>query len=191
MRVAAMLLLTLRGTPTMYMGEEIGMADGYVPFDRLVDPPALNIGPEFGRDGCRTPIQWSADAYAGFSIVEPWLPVDTSHAELNVEAQLQDSVSVLSLYKNLLKLRRENPALNRGSYVGVNNVPDACFVYIREYGDQRFVIALNFTDEAQTLGIEHIGETGIVQLSTELDRMGEVDLSELVLRATEGLIIQL
>ena len=127
-RVAGMMLLTLRGTPTMYMGEEIGMADGYVPADRLVDPPALNIGPEFGRDGCRTPMQWSAEDYAGFSTVEPWLPVDASFTELNVEAQSQDPTSVLSLYKNLLSLRRNNPALQRGSYEGVNSVPDSCFV---------------------------------------------------------------
>lgn len=190
-RLAAMMLLTLRGTPTMYMGEEIGMPDGYVPADRLVDPPALNLGPEFGRDGCRTPVQWSDAPYAGFSTVEPWLPVDANYKEINVEAQLNDPTSVLNLYKTLLKLRRENPALNRGSYEGVNNVPDSCFVYVREHDGQRILIALNFINEQQILGIEHIAETGKLLLSTEMDRSGEVDLSELKLRPNEGLLIKL
>ncbi len=190
-RLAAMMLLTLRGTPTMYMGEEIGMPDGYVPNDRLVDPPALNLGPEFGRDGCRTPIQWSAEPFAGFSTVEPWLPVDEGYLELNVEAQLQNPTSVLSLYKQLLALRHAHPALNRGTYEGVNNIPDACFVYLREHEGQRILIALNFTDQQHILGIEHVAETGKLLLSTELNRSGEVDLSELELRPNEGLMIEL
>jgi alpha-glucosidase len=188
-RVAAMMLLTLRGTPTIYMGEELGMPDGHVPVDRLVDPPALNMGPEFGRDGCRTPFQWSDDVYAGFSTVEPWLPIGETASVINIEAENADPTSVLNLYRQLLRLRRATPALNHGSYEGVDHVPQSCFVYVREWENQRCVVALNFSAKPQTLGIEFLAPHAEILLSTGLDRQGRVDLTELSLRPNEGVIL--
>ena len=190
-RVAGMMLLTLRGAPTMYMGEELGMPNGFVPVDRIVDPPGLQLGPEHSRDGCRTPFQWSADDFAGFSTVEPWLPVGETFQERNMETEKDDPQSVLNLYHRLLEERHNTPALNRGMYVGVNHVPVNTFVYIREWEGERRLIALNFLDIEQSISVEHIAKEGEIILSTELDREGMVSLEDLVLRPNEGLLIKL
>jgi alpha-glucosidase len=136
-RTAAMLLLTLRGTPTLYLGDEIGMADGAVPPDRIQDPQGINLGADRSRDYCRTPMQWSADLNAGFSPVDPWLPVDDSHKQVNVSAQLDDPKSVLTLYRRLMHYRKATPALDRGSYTTVAVTKKNCFVYLREYDGER------------------------------------------------------
>ena len=116
-RVAAMLLLTLRGTPTMYYGDEIGMDDVDVPPEKEVDPWGLQMpGLGLGRDPERTPMQWSAAPNAGFAEanVEPWLPLADDFEKVNVEAQREDAGSLLHLYKQLLTLRRESAALHGG-----------------------------------------------------------------------------
>jgi alpha-glucosidase len=190
-RPAAMMLLTLRGTPTIYMGEELGMEDGVIPQDRLQDPPALIIGPEAGRDPCRTPFHWSAGPHAGFSTVEPWLPVAAGYEQRNVEAQQQDSRSVLALYRALLRLRRATPALDRGSYRPLNDAPAACFVFLREFVGQRRLIAINFGAEPQTLKLNTIATEGRILLSTELDRSGSEKMAALALRPYEGVIVEL
>lgn len=189
-RLAAMMLLTLRGTPTIYMGEEIGMLDGDVPPDRLQDPPALKIGPENGRDPCRTPFQWSAEPYAGFSTVEPWLPVAANYKKLNVEVQKTDDRSVLALYRALLHYRRETPALNRGTYRSYDNVPAPCYVYLREHENERRLIVLNFSGQAWTLSLNALAETGRIIFSTQLDRTGTENLGSLNLRPYEGLLLE-
>jgi len=192
-RVAAVMLLTLRGTPTIYMGEEIGMENGEIPADRLQDPPALIIGPEAGRDPCRTPFQWSADSYTGFSTVEPWLPVAAGYETRNVEAQLKEPRSVLALYQKLLQYRRETPALNRGAYRSLDAVPADCFVFLRTYADQRRLVVLNFGSGAHTLKLDDLAATaeGRVALSTELDRSGVEALASLTLRPYEGVVLEL
>src|SRR3712207_12665 len=114
-RVAAMLLLTLRGTPTIYQGEEIGMTDVPIPPERVQDPWERNV-PGLGRDPQRTPMQWDTTALTGFSTVEPWLPVAANHATDNVAAQTTDSCSMLALYRALIRLRRAELALSIGGY---------------------------------------------------------------------------
>jgi alpha-glucosidase len=191
-RTAAMMLLTLRGTPTIYMGEEIGMEDGEIPLDRLQDPPALIIGPENGRDPCRTPFQWSDEAFAGFSTVEPWLPVAAGYETRNVKTQSNNPTSVLALYRHLLRYRRETAALNRGNYRALTNVPATCFAYLREYEGERRLVVLNFGGTPLTLSLADVAARGEIVLSTELDRSSEnVDLANLKLRPYEGLIVQL
>src|SRR3954470_4797018 len=116
-RVAAMLLLTLRGTPTIYQGEEIGMTDVPIPPGQVQDPWERNVpGRGLGRDPERTPMQWHPTANAGFTTGQPWLPISSNYREVNVASELGDPQSILSLYRALLKIRRATPALVAGSY---------------------------------------------------------------------------
>jgi alpha-glucosidase len=116
-RVAAMMLLTLRGTPTLYYGDEIGIGDVYIPSARVQDPWAKNE-PEtsFNRDKARTPMQWSASRYAGFSETEPWLPVTDDYETRNVACQQAEDGSMLALHRALLSLRARTEELRRGEY---------------------------------------------------------------------------
>ena len=116
-RMAILLLMSLRGNVFVYQGEELGLPQGEVPFDRLVDPEAIANWPEtLGRDGARTPMPWRADApHAGFSTIEPWLPVDPRHPAMAVDRQHTDSASILNLTRRLIALRKDQPALRLGS----------------------------------------------------------------------------
>src|SRR3954470_8021806 len=116
-RVAAMLLLTLRGTPTIYQGEEIGMTDVPILPERVQDPWERNVpGIGLGRDPERTPMQWEAGINAGFSATEPWLPIAPNASTVNVAAQAPDPAPILSLYRTLIQLRRAESALSVGDY---------------------------------------------------------------------------
>ena len=190
-RVAMMLLLTLRGTPTLYYGDEIGMQDVPIPPEREQDPWGKNMpGIGVGRDPERTPMQWEPAPNAGFAPpgVEPWLPLAEDYTMVNVAVQRDDPRSMLSLTRGLLALRRATPALHVGRYRPVEGMPPGCFVYLRESGDQRRLIALNFTDQAQKL---HLSGRGAILISTHMDREGPVDLAALELRGDEGCVIAL
>jgi alpha-glucosidase len=190
-RVAQMLLLTLRGTPTCYYGDELGMQNGYVPPELLYDPQGKD-NPEHSRDYERTPMQWDSTANAGFCApdVTPWLPVAEDYQTYNVAEEQQDPHSFLALTRTLLDLRRSLPALTLGSYQSVDQENETCFVYLREYEDQRFLIALNFSPEEQVVKRAGQGQASIL-LSTHRDRTETQDLSELRLRANEGLLIKI
>lgn len=189
-RTAAMMLLTLRGTPTVYYGEELGMENVPIPLDKIQDPQGINLGAERTRDVCRTPMQWDAGEYAGSSFSEPWLPVSDDFKTRNVEAMKADPVSILNLYRELLALRKRTPALEVGSYMTMNPPAENCFLYKRELDDDAYLIALNFSGEEQTLSVDSLG-LGTCLLSTYMDKKGELDLSSLDLRSHEGLIIKL
>ncbi len=116
-RVAAVLLLTVRGTPTMHYGDEIGMVNVPVPPESVHDPvekrlPGIGMGP----DPQRALLQWSERAYAGFSASAPWLPLANDFTIRNFEKQKNDSTSLLTLYRRLIELRRQNEALSIGEY---------------------------------------------------------------------------
>jgi alpha-glucosidase len=191
-RIAAMLLLTLRGTPTIYFGEEIGMTSVEIPRERQKDPAGLRQAGQ-GRDLCRTPMQWSAEPNAGFSspaTKELWLPIGENYQEVNVLRQIDDEKSILTLYRRLLALRAQTPALQWGDYQPIDGTPRDCFVYLRTTPDEKYLMALNFSSEALYIDLPHLGK-GIITLSTYLDREGSVDLMRLELRSNEGLVIQL
>ena len=192
-RVAAMLLLTLRGTPTLYYGDEIGLENGAIPPEKLQDPQGLRLGAERTRDVARTPMQWDDSPNAGFSIAEPWLPILADYRERNVARQSADPASILNLYRQLLRLRRQIPALHGGAYLPVEAGSEDCFVYQREHGGKRYLVALNFTSEPRRLAIprESAVEGGKALLSTHLDRSGPVSLAALELRPDEGLLIEI
>jgi len=191
-RVAAMLLLTLRGTPTIYYGEELGMTDVEIPLEKQLDPFGFRV-PGWGRDRCRTPMQWDAGSHAGFSAPvtkKLWLPLSKEYQSSNVQDELKDSHSYLNLYRGLLKLRKKSPALTVGTYAPVDNVPENCFIYLREAQGERVLVALNFSEELQTISLSDYPAASIL-LSTRLDREGRSDLSFLELRGNEGVIIKI
>jgi len=200
-RVANMLLLTLRGTPTTYYGEEIGMENGPIPPEFVQDPPALampEIADIVGRDPVRTPMQWDASPHAGFTTPEaqPWLPVAPNYTWLNVAAEEADPTSMLQLYRALAALRRAEPALHGGRFRPVDAGPDAADViaYLRapdEPGRDAFLVALNLGERAYTLDFGAVGARGTVVLATDLRRARVVDLHALALGPDEGLIIRL
>jgi len=189
-RVAVMLLLTLRGAPFLYYGDELGLENGVIPPAKLQDPPGIRFGPERSRDVCRTPMQWDASPNAGFSEVEPWLPVSGDFASRNVAVQSDDPTSMLSLYRRLIWYRRGSPALQGGSYRPLDVGCGDCFVYLREAGHERRLVALNFAGNRCQVCIPG-EEAGEIAISTCLDREGNVALSELELRPNEGVVIEL
>ncbi len=188
-RLAAMLLLTLRGTPTLYYGDEIGMRQVTIAPDQVRDPFEKNVpGIGMGRDGCRTPMQWNATPYAGFSTAAPWLPVADDFRQENVVNLEADSRSILSLYKALIGLRKELPQLVSGDYVPIAAQGDL-LLYRRQSEKRAVVVALNLGAEPVSLESETIGLEGKILLSTFMDREGEKIHGALDLRGDEGVII--
>ena len=145
-RVAAVLLLTLRGTPTLYYGDELGMKDVDIPPHRIRDPKNKTM-PGYTRDPQRTPMQWNAEQYAGFSEVEPWLPLEEEYPRRNVAVEKEDESSVLFLYKRLISLRQQEAALQVGDFIPVE-LQGQLMLFKRKYREEELMIAINFGKEA-------------------------------------------
>jgi alpha-glucosidase len=190
-RTAQMLLFTLRGTPTCYYGEELAMVNVPIPQELMHDPPG-KVNPKYSRDPERTPMQWDSSDNAGFCApdVIPWLPVADDYQVYNVADEQRNASSMLVLTRHLLELRRALPALTIGSYQSIELENDNCFVYQRQYEDQRYLVVLNFSPEDQLVSVDG-HRRGYVVLSTYMDREGFVELSEVHLRGNEGLLINL
>lgn len=187
-RVAAVLLLTLRGTPTIYYADELGMPDVDIPDHMLQDPQGLRLGPELSRDPCRTPMPWDSSPNGSFTMDEPWLPLNDDVEQRNVETQRDDPGSMLSLYRRLLALRRGRRALAVGDYVPLVTEGSA-IGYVREHESERLLVALNLSARPQRL--ELAPRSGSVLLGTHLDRDGERVEGTLHLRGDEALVIEL
>jgi alpha-glucosidase len=144
-KIAMTLLLTLRGTPFLYYGEEIGMRDIHLRRSEILDPPGKHYWPIYkGRDGCRSPMQWDDTAYAGFSNTKPWLPVNSNYIHRNVLAQRADPDSIFNFTKKLLALRKEIPALRRGDFVPLKT-PPGLLAYLRRMEEQSVLVVVNFS----------------------------------------------
>jgi alpha-glucosidase len=197
-RVANMLLLTLRGTPTCYYGDELGMENVPIPREMVQDPPAVNqpeIAHIVGRDPERTPMQWDDSPNAGFSAPEakrPWLPLAANYRQVNVEAQLQEKKSFLNFFIKLMDYRKTSPALRTGSYRSLDlkslEAQANCFVYERRARKEHLLVALNFSGQEQQVELPYSGK-GKIMISTTMDRKGDVDLSGFHLAPNEGLLI--
>jgi len=185
-RLAAMLLLTLRGTPTMYYGDEIGMTDVPIPAGEVQDPAEKNEpGLGMGRDPERTPMQWDSSQLAGFTDGTPWLRLSADYATVNVATLSAQSDSVLSLYRALISLRNSNAALNSGNVEGVASNGHV-LRYERVDEEQRFAILLNLSESSEEAPIP----AGRILASTHMDRSGDAVESSLSLRPFEGVIVK-
>jgi alpha-glucosidase len=187
-RVAAMLLLTLRGTPTIYYGEEIGMHDVEVPAPMRQDPQGRGMpGTGMERDFYRTPMQWSTGARAGFAHGDPWLPLADDYAQVNVEVQRDEPASLLSLYRDLIRLRRAEAALVGGSYAAVPAEGDA-LAYFRQAEGRRLLVALNLGHRPAVVACP--GIRGTVVLGTFPERGSACVAEAVTLAAHEGVIVR-
>jgi alpha-glucosidase len=192
-RVAAMLLLTLRGTPTLYYGDEIGMHDVEIPPDRVQDPFEKNVpGKGLGRDPERTPMQWDASENAGFTTGEPWLPIAGDHRVVNVETERDAPRSTLSLYRRLIDLRRGEPALEVGGFEPVSAEGDV-LAYVRraDQGGSDFLVVLNLGPEPHVLRAPEWFRGGTVAVSTHREREGAWIPGDVELRGDEGVVVRL
>ncbi len=177
-RLAALLLLTLRGTPTLYNGDELGLEDLEIPREEWLDP--------LGRDQVRGPMPWTSSRNGGFDSspadASPWLPVPTRYLERSVERQLADPGSILNLYRRLLAFRRTSPALLRGEYRPLDCPPD-CLAYLRSTPEQTLAVLLNLGAENATVDVPRPGHALLSGDRTPRRRF--------VVAAHEGLIVQL
>jgi alpha-glucosidase len=170
-RLAAMMILTLRGTPFLFQGEELGLEDGIIPPADVVDPA--------GRDPERCPIPWdppsSAGRGAGFTSARPWLPVPDDAERHNVAMETTDPTSVLALYRRLLALRRSKPTLRSGEMTLLETRDRDVLAWRRFDRGGAFVVALNLADRVASVGSAELGREfdGIVEVSASMGRSGE------------------
>jgi alpha-glucosidase len=190
-RVAAMLLLTLRGTPTIYYGDELGMRDVPIPFNEVQDPQGLNMPDKnLSRDPARTPMQWDDSDYAGFTTGSPWLRLGYMTGRINVKAEKEDPYSHLTLFRKLISLRQSEPALQWGDYQPVYAGKQA-LAYIRSVaGGKSFLIVLNLSHRPCYLNLPHpVKGTIVVSASSDLD--GHLVTETIQLSGDEGIIVEL
>jgi alpha-glucosidase len=186
-RVAAMMLLTLRGTPTIYNGDEIGMRNIDIPKEEIQDPQGKKMN--LNRDSYRTPMQWNNKENAGFTSGKPWIRIADDYRTMNVEDQRSDPCSTLSLYKKLLELRDAHESLQTGAYIPVP-AEGTLLVYRRQVEKEHFLIALNLGHEPQTFTTTRFPLRGVIVLDTQLKKAGKEIRDVLQLDGNEGIIMR-
>jgi alpha-glucosidase len=186
-RLATMLQLTLRGTPTIYYGDELGLPDVSLAPEQIVDPWGQQ-SPELSRDPSRSPMVWDGSENGGFCAAgtPPWLPLVDDHPRYSVAEQIKDPRSFLNLTRSLIALRRASRALRRGSYEGFA-ADHGCLSFERVDDDDRCLVVLNLTDETQRVSVPL---SGPIAVSTHLDRVGENIDDALDLRGHEGCVVR-
>lgn len=186
-RTAALLQFTLRGIPFIYYGEELGMKDMDIPKEKARDPMALNMkGFNFGRDPERTPMQWDASKFGGFSITEPWLPLEKEFKKRNVVLEEKNKKSTLNLYKSLINLRKTRKSLSEGKHIPVDFKNPNILGFTRQEKDEKTLVLVNFSKEEQKVKLPK-GDWKII-LTTHLDQINK-DENQVSLRPSEGIIL--
>ncbi|MFW5887940.1 MAG: alpha-amylase family glycosyl hydrolase [Bacteriovoracia bacterium] len=196
-KVAAILLFTLPGVPTIYYGEEIGMENVHIPPNMCKDPPAVQrpeLADLVGRDPFRTPMQWNDKTNAGFcsSSQEPWLPIADNYKEVNVEKQVDEFGTFYSIYKKLIALKHSDPRLLYGDFkwIEINN-PDL-MVFERRFKQKRMLVVCNFSDKEHKLDLSSIKMQGMIIMSVNLERRQGIEkLDNLTITPNEAMIINL
>jgi alpha-glucosidase len=191
-KVAAMLLLTLRGTPTLYYGDEIGMCDVPVPFDEVQYPQGKNMPDKnLSRDPARTPMQWDKSKNAGFTEGKPWLPLDTRYQRNNVESQKSYRYSMLSYYIRIITLRENEECLKIGSFRPVHS-DRQLIAYCRQLENHpEFLIVLNLSHRPCYFKTNKINLKGKIEVATSPELEGTEVEEALNLSGDEGVIIRL
>jgi alpha-glucosidase len=184
-RSATLMLLTLRGTPTFYYGDEIGMQNGIIPPDRIQDPFAKDVE-SAGRDPERTPMQWDASLFAGFSSVEPWLPLGQSNATANVAAQEADPHSDLNFFRAVTALRNSSADIQAGTYTSLELHPDV-FAYRR---GESHVVLINFSENPLGLDLSALASSAKCVLSTAWN-IGTLEIAHVHLHPHEAQVLTL
>jgi alpha-glucosidase len=181
-KLMAALYLTLRGSPIMYYGEEIGMKTTPPTRQEDVKDPIGRKGwpKEKGRDGERTPMQWDSSENAGFTKGTPWLPVPPTYKTHNVADESKDPDSVLVFYQSVLKLRHSNQALLNGKYKAINESDANVLSYLRIYKGEGVVVSLNMSDKPQKVRLD-LKDDGFAsaksRITTEKSRAQGQDIS--------------
>jgi alpha-glucosidase len=191
-KVAAILLLTVRGTPTLYYGDEIGMRDVPIPEEEVQDPQGLNMpGRNLSRDPERTPMQWDNSEQAGFTDGKPWLRLDSTFHRRNVQLQKQNNYSSLCLYKSLIELRQQEPSLMTGAYRPVYS-DHQMIAYIRQAeGHDGFLIVLNLTHRPCYFAPHTIQFKGSIVMDTFPEQLNASMQDKIDLSGDEGLVVRL
>lgn len=190
--VAAMLLFTLRGTITLYYGDEIGMRDVPIPVDQIVDPRGLNMPDKnLGRDPARTPMQWDGSPKSGFTNGQPWLPLDRLVGKINMESQKKDDSSLLSLHRRLIQLRLAEPAFTHGDFVPVYSDHQLMSFVRKTASADPFLVVLNLTHRPCYFRNPSEDLHGIIEVCTARELEGQEVSGILPLEGDQGLIIRL
>jgi alpha-glucosidase len=157
------LLFSMKGDICLYQGEELGLPEADVPFERLQDPFGKSFWPKFkGRDGCRTPMPWTNQIGCGFSDAEPWLPVDEIHRELNVESQEARPASVLNFAREMIALRKARPELSKGS-IRLLDAPEGVLAFSRRFEDRELICLFNMDTSARQVSVAAFTEIVLSQ----------------------------
>jgi alpha-glucosidase len=195
-KAAAVVLMTIRGTPFMYYGEEIGLRDVQVPEDEIIDPPARRalVDPDFewwNRDGCRSPMPWTGEPGNGFTTGRPWLRLGDDADTRNVAAQEADPGSVLATYRRLIDLRRHSEALRAGTLRVVGNGTRDVLAWSREASGERMLVVVNFADSAREFRVAD-GEATTYRalIGSHLDPASPTPGGELSLRPLEAVVLR-
>lgn len=190
-KIAAMLLLTLRGTPTIYYGDEIGMTDVEISAEEVQDPQEKNIpGKGLGRDPERTPMQWNASENAGFTRGKPWLPLMEDYKQVNVEEELKNENGMLKYYRKLIRLRMQEPALHTGEYFPVYTEGNL-LSYIRKNSGKKFLIALNLGGSQELFRPITPSWKGVIRIATHPGLEGNEISGTLKLNANLGIVVEI
>jgi alpha-glucosidase len=193
---AAVVLMTIRGTPFMYYGEEIGLRDVQVPEDEIIDPPARRalVDPDFewwNRDGCRSPMPWTSEPGHGFTTGRPWLRFGDDADIHNVAAQETDTGSVLATYRRLIDLRRRSEALRAGTLRVVENGTRDVLSWSREAPDERILVVVNFADAPRETRVANGEGTAYRPLvGSHLDPASPTPSGDLSLRPLEAVVLR-
>lgn len=187
-KVMAALLLTLRGTPFLYYGEEIGMPNSPIKRREVMDPLGKMYWPILkGRDGERNPMQWNSGTFAGFSTVKPWLPLNADYFAVNVEIQDKDPSSVLNFYRKLIKLRRGQPALQKGGFETVQSDKNV-IAYRRICPGIEIMVILNFSGSVREHQIDDTRPWKVL-LGTHRDSNSPIDKGTLAVHPYEVIVL--